>query len=153
MRYHVLAPAILIAVGLAAISHPPHAATPPSKASEEEEPAIDPMGPNSACYVCHMTFVGEEIAKQHLAAKVGCVECHGPSVKHANDENIGATPPDIRYKRAQIDAACAKCHDEHDVSARKVVARFTERKLPADTAPVCTDCHGRHRIDRAAKSN
>jgi formate-dependent nitrite reductase cytochrome c552 subunit len=100
-----------------------------------------------------MTFVGEEIAKRHLAEKVGCIQCHGPSEKHANDENIGATPPDIRYKRDQVDAACAKCHDGHDVPARKVVARFHDRKLPADTSPMCTDCHGLHRIDRAAKSN
>lgn len=112
---------------------------------------IDPLGPNSACYVCHMTFVREPIAKVHLAAKITCVKCHGLSEKHANDENIGATKPDRVYKHGQIDGACGECHKEHDVDARKVIARFRERKLPASTAPVCTDCHGSHRIDRAAE--
>ena len=112
---------------------------------------IDPLGPNAACYVCHTTFVREEMSKVHLAAKVDCVKCHGLSDKHANDENIGATKPDRLYKRHQIDRACAECHEEHDVEAKKIIARFCERKLPAKTAPVCTDCHGTHRIDRAAE--
>ena len=111
---------------------------------------IDPLGPNAACYVCHTTFVREQMSKVHLAEKVTCVKCHGLSDKHANDENIGATKPDVTFKRAQIDAACEKCHDEHDVSARKVLARFRQRHLPAGQAPVCTDCHGMHRIDRSA---
>lgn len=115
------------------------------------EETIDPLGPNAACYVCHTTFVREEMSKVHLAAKVGCVKCHGLCDKHANDENIGATKPDRVYKRNQIDRACAECHEEHDVAANKVIARFCERRLPAKPAPVCTDCHGAHRIDRAAE--
>jgi hypothetical protein len=127
------------------VVHFSRAADPPA------EGTIDPMGPNSACYVCHMTFVRESISKTHLAAKVPCVKCHGLSAKHANDENIGATKPDRLYKRAQIDRACGECHEKHDVPAAKVVTRFAERKLPAGVAPVCTDCHGSHHIDRAAK--
>lgn len=119
-------------------------------AADKSAAVIDPLGPNSACYVCHMTFVREELVKRHLPEKVGCVDCHGPSIKHANDEDIGATPPDIRFRRDQVDAACVKCHDEHDAPAAKVVARFIERQLPAKSAPICTDCHGKHRIDRAA---
>ena len=108
----------------------------------------DPLGANAACYVCHMTFVKEELSKVHLAAKVGCVKCHGLSAKHANDENIGATKPDITYKRNQVNAACAKCHGAHNVPARKVVGRFVERRLPAAPSPVCTDCHGAHKIEK-----
>jgi formate-dependent nitrite reductase cytochrome c552 subunit len=100
-----------------------------------------------------MTFVREAVSKTHLAAGVGCTKCHGLSDKHANDENIGATKPDIVYPRDQVDGACGKCHQGHDAPAAKVVARFVERKLPADPAPVCTDCHGAHRIDRAAKTD
>ena len=125
--------------------HPGTAADPPA------EGTIDPLGPNSACYVCHMTFVRESLSKTHLAAQVPCVKCHGLSAKHANDENIGATKPDRMYQRHQVDPACAECHKKHDVPAAKVVARFAERKLPTRAAPVCTDCHGTHRIDRAAK--
>lgn len=128
-------------------------AKPSANAESESSDTIDPMGPNSACYVCHMTFVHEPIAKVHKEAKIGCIECHGVSAAHANDEHIGATRPDIVYKHDQVDPSCSKCHKTHDVPAAKVVARFARRKLPLDKAPICTDCHGQHRIDRAAKGN
>lgn len=115
-----------------------------------EAPAIDPQGPNAACYVCHMTFVREELSKVHLAAKVDCAKCHGTSAKHANDEDVGATKPDIVFKKHEVDAMCRKCHETHDAPARKVVARFVERKL-ADDKFVCTDCHGTHKIEHAAE--
>lgn len=122
-----------------------------SERAQGAEESIDPMGPNAACYVCHMTFVHEKIAKLHKAEKIGCIDCHGVSARHANDEHIGATPPDIVFKRDKVDAFCGKCHATHDAPAAKVVARFVQRKLPAQPAPICTDCHGQHRIDRAAQ--
>ena len=137
-------------------SHAPAADEPSDEqepAGDEGEPAeIDPLGPNAACYVCHTTFVHEELSKQHLVEQIGCIKCHGLSDKHANDENIGATPPDVTYKRGQIDAACTiECHEEHDVPAKDVLARFLERKLPHSPPPVCTECHGTHRIEEAAE--
>jgi len=116
----------------------------------------DPLGPNAACYMCHMPFVDEKLATTHLNAKIYCTECHGPSTAHVNDENIGATPPDIIIKRDQIDASCAACHKTHDVPPQKVIARFLERTKAKPTSqpatqstqpsPVCTDCHGTHKI-------
>jgi hypothetical protein len=129
-----------------------HPTEEPSPDEDDSGGFIDPLGPNAACYVCHLTFVQEEISKIHLAEDTGCIECHGVSAPHANDENIGATPPDIVYSRNQIDPACAECHDTHDVPAEQVVGRFLQRGLPASETPVCTDCHGRHRIDRAAEA-
>jgi hypothetical protein len=129
--------------------------TAPAEESDGEDDSggfIDPLGPNAACYVCHLTFVREEISKVHLAEEIGCIECHGVSAAHANDEDIGATPPDTMYKRHEVDPACAKCHETHDAPASEVVGRFLDRKLPADPSPICTDCHGRHRIDRAAEA-
>jgi hypothetical protein len=127
----------------------------PAKAAESEDDDLDaltdPTGANAACYVCHMTFVHEEISKIHLAEKTGCIHCHGLSAAHANDENIGATKPDITYTREQVDPSCYKCHEDHDVPAKDVVARFIERELPANVAPICTDCHGTHRIEHAAE--
>jgi len=111
---------------------------------------IDPMGPNAACYVCHQTFIFEPMSVVHKAEKVTCIKCHGLSAAHANDEHIGATPPDVRYPREKVDAACAECHEDHDVPVADVLARFVERKLTPRPAPVCTDCHGRHRIPEAA---
>jgi hypothetical protein len=112
---------------------------------------MDPLGPNAACYVCHIPFVREELSRVHLKAEVACIECHGRSANHANDENIGATPPDVVYGRDQIDASCAKCHKNHNVPAREVVARFLERGLSPKTVAVCTDCHGTHRIEKPAE--
>ena len=116
--------------------------------AEDDAPLIDPLSANAACYVCHMTFIYEEFSKVHLAEKITCIECHGVSGPHANDENIGATPPDIVFEREEVDASCAECHEEHDVSPREIIARSIERGLP-DSSPICTDCHGTHKIEQA----
>jgi len=114
----------------------------------------DPMGPNAGCYVCHMTFVQEELATTHLHAGISCVRCHGTSAGHANDENIGATTPDVMIKGAQINPFCRACHKTHNAAPEKVVARWTERH-PAELlralqtpppAATCTECHGHHKI-------
>ncbi len=115
-----------------------------------DQDASDVLGGNAACLVCHLTFVKEPLARSHQLKGVSCTKCHGASVAHANDEHIGATRPDITYPRAKVDGACAVCHEEHDVPATKVIARFLERKLPAQPVTICTDCHGSHRIARAA---
>ena len=108
------------------------------------EPAgvIDAMGPNAACYVCHMGFVKEQISRVHLSEEITCIHCHGLSAGHANDENIGATRPDITFERNQIDALCLECHESHDISAEDL-AKYRSH-------PVCTDCHGSHRISSSA---
>jgi hypothetical protein len=110
------------------------------------EDVADPMGPNGACYVCHMTFVREELAKTHLTRKITCVKCHGLSAKHANDEDIGATKPDRPYTREQVNAMCRKCHKRHGAAPELVAARGIERGL-TKVPVVCTDCHGTHRIN------
>ena len=126
----------------------------PATKTDEEGPAgseakIDPLSVNASCYVCHIPFVREEISRVHFAEEITCIKCHGLSADHANDEDIGATKPDIIYARAEIDAACRKCHEEHDVEARDVIARWLRRRPPSP--PVCTDCHGTHRIADAAE--
>ena len=113
----------------------------------------NPLGANAGCYVCHMTFVKEELSRVHLAAGVGCARCHGPSAAHANDENIGATKPDITFSRAQVNPACRKCHPTHDADPAKIVARWAQvaaKKFAGHppSSPACTDCHGTHKIAR-----
>jgi hypothetical protein len=150
--------AVLVCAALAVwlTSYPVPAADPPAVVApatdDEDDGAMDPLGPNAACYVCHLTFVGEEIASVHHAENIGCIKCHGLSAAHANDEHIGATPPDKVYKRADVDRACRECHAKHDVAAADVVKRFVERKLKKSPAPICTDCHGQHRIEAAAET-
>ena len=124
---------------------------PTADAPSDDEPQENPLMVNAACYVCHIPFVQEEISRVHAKARVPCIDCHGLSAAHANDENVGATKPDRVYARDRIDKMCSKCHESHDVPARAVVARCFERKLSADTAAVCTDCHGQHRIERVGE--
>ena len=102
----------------------------------------NPLGANAACYVCHMNFVREEVSKSHLQAKITCVYCHGLSAGHANDENIGATPPDIKFERDQVNTMCLACHKPHDIPP----AELAKHKSP----PICTDCHGSHKISKSA---
>ncbi|MBN2476862.1 MAG: cytochrome c3 family protein [Pirellulales bacterium] len=120
-------------------------------AAEESGEETSPFSANAACYVCHIPFVREELGKVHLKAKVPCIECHGLSAAHANDEDIGATPPDVVFQRKQIDASCVKCHETHDAPARQVIARYQERKLSSESPAVCTDCHGSHKIEQPAE--
>ena len=122
----------------------------PAKEPEEKAEKINPLSVNATCYVCHMTFVREEISKVHFKEKVTCIKCHGLSAAHANDEDIGETKPDIMYKRGEVDAMCVKCHEDHDVPASDVIERFLDRK-PPESPTVCTDCHGMHRIQASDK--
>ena len=131
-----------------ALAGEPGGSAPAAKADEPLD-ADDLLAANAACCVCHTTFVKEELAKQHLENKVPCTKCHGLSDKHANDEHIGATKPDVLYPRVKIDAACEKCHEDHNVPGKKVVRRFVERKLSSASPTVCTDCHGHHKIERS----
>ena len=154
----------ILAIAVAAIGAPAGrvrfaAADPPAAAKagaaqkpaeDDESDATDVLGSNAACYVCHTTFVKEDLAKVHLKEKIGCIKCHGPSEKHANDEHVGATKPDVVIKRHEVDASCVKCHETHDAPARAVIARFIDRKLPADAKPICTGCHGMHKVDKAS---
>jgi len=154
----VLAPLVLAglaaAFGMAGIGAPRvESAGPPRSASASshsqppgDQDASDVLGANTACLVCHLTFVKEPLARSHQLKGVSCTKCHGASVAHANDEHIGATRPDITYPRGKVDGSCVVCHEEHDVPATKVIARFLERKLPAQRVVICTDCHGSHRI-------
>lgn len=111
----------------------------------------DPLGANAACYVCHIPFVKESLSRKHLREKITCTTCHGVSAGHANDEEIGATPPDETYERSEVNGHCRQCHESHDVKPEKVVALFLKRGLTASEV-VCTDCHGTHRIERAAET-
>ncbi|MFQ6131949.1 MAG: cytochrome c3 family protein [Armatimonadota bacterium] len=123
----------------------------PEPQAAPDEEATDPLGPNAACYMCHIPFVREELSREHLRAEITCLTCHGPSAGHVNDEDIGATKPDITYEREGVNAYCRLCHEDHDVPPEDVVARWLERKLTT-SPPVCTDCHGTHKIEASGES-
>ena len=108
------------------------------------EPAgqFDALGANAACYVCHIGFVKEQISKVHLSKDITCIHCHGLSASHANDENIGATLPDITFERDEVDIMCLKCHTRHTIPSVEL-SKYQSH-------PVCTDCHGTHRLSGPA---
>lgn len=142
-----LALLVIVTAGLATLACMCSCCPPPDNSIGAEAEAAarfdetNPLGANAACYVCHITFVKEELSKTHLKAKITCVRCHGVSAGHANDEDIGATKPDVTFERDRIDAMCLKCHKRHDISGLKAAA--------AKGPPVCTDCHDTHRIKKA----
>ncbi len=106
-----------------------------------------PVADNSACFVCHTNYDGEEMVVQHAIGNVGCIKCHGESHAHRNDED-NITPPDVMYPAAKIDKACQECHDTHDAPAKKVIAMW-QKKCPSKSDAgqlICTDCHGEHRL-------
>jgi hypothetical protein len=115
--------------------------------SQRDKPLAPSVAENAACFVCHDNFQEEQLVTQHGDGDVGCVDCHGKSYDHRNDET-NTTPPDVMFPRQKIDAACVECHDTHDAPAAEVVARLRERlpRLSQSQELVCTDCHGHHRL-------
>lgn len=116
-------------------------------AEKKVEPLFGPVADNTACYCCHTNYEEEEFVQYHAVADVGCIECHGQSFAHRNDED-NVTPPDVMFAPEKIAGNCAKCHDTHDAPAAEVITRWRER-CPAKTDPkslLCTDCHGEHRL-------
>jgi hypothetical protein len=118
--------------------------------------AGDRLPPNAACYICHMPLMKDTITKTHAKAGITCTRCHGLSAAHANDEKIGATPPDRKFRNGEGIAFCRTCHKTHDVAPEAVVQRYRQRvaAAPAATQPTasiaCTQCHGAHRLLRQA---
>jgi hypothetical protein len=108
-----------------------------------------PMADNSACFVCHGNYEEEKLALVHAREEIGCVECHGESFAHRDDED-NVTPPDVMYWPERIDDKCQECHEEHDVPAREVLTRWQERcpEKQDFTQVACTDCHFQHRLAR-----
>jgi len=106
---------------------------------------------NSLCYVCHLALQKDEVVVQHQAEGIGCVNCHGVSSEHMHDEML-MTKPDLLFGRKQVDAMCAKCHeDPHEDKQREFKAflgTWRGRDRPngraVTEASICTDCHGTH---------
>jgi hypothetical protein len=96
---------------------------------------------NTACFVCHANYKTESLANDHAGADVGCVNCHGQSSAHQNDEN-NITPPDTIYSADKIDPSCRSCHKAHNISPRNIIAHWVKRN-PNRTAPTCRGrgCH------------
>lgn len=94
---------------------------------------------NTACFVCHANYMTEFLANRHAKADIGCVNCHGQSSAHRNDEN-NITPPETMYSADKIDSFCQDCHEAHDIPPKKIIAHWLKHK--ADKTDLsCRGCH------------
>lgn len=121
---------------------------------------------NMICYVCHVDLQTEKISTTHLDADITCQKCHGSTTEHMHDETL-MTKPDVLWGRAEVNGMCSNqpCHapgQGHEFYTRQdhddpeAVAAFLRewygkprpngRTIDSDS--VCTDCHGKHNIDR-----
>ncbi|MCX5636702.1 MAG: DUF1080 domain-containing protein [Planctomycetota bacterium] len=135
--------------------------------SQSEKPSDTKSNGNSKCYVCHPGLKTEEITTAHLDMDITCDQCHGPSIEHMHDEML-MTKPDLLFGRSEVNKLCSNptCHrptEDRIVYGRQdhkdpvvVEAFFKEWKgrtrsngraiMPNS---VCTDCHGKHNLDKA----
>ncbi|HIJ52950.1 MAG TPA: hypothetical protein HPP66_07310 [Planctomycetes bacterium] len=116
---------------------------------DEEEEFVPPTGlvaDNSRCFVCHMSYMTEELTVIHARADISCSHCHGDCDAHIADESWAwgenGTAPDIMYPRPKINSFCMGCHPRDKMDAEQ------HKPLFADTGEkkYCTDCHGNHRL-------
>lgn len=110
----------------------------------EEEEAFDVATTqaaveNTACFVCHANYKTESLVNCHVKVNIGCVNCHGQSSAHQNDEN-NITPPETMYSAEKIDPFCQDCHESHDISPKKIIAHWLKRKADKND-PSCRGCH------------
>jgi len=130
-----------------------NAAEPKTQPAKKKPPAD-----NTACYVCHLTLEKEHITAVHFEEDIGCVDCHGRSKDHEQDE-MQMTTPDLLFGRSEVDRMCSECHDdpheghEDDVEAFRKKWRGRARPNGRSVTPtsICTDCHGTHNIDKGLK--
>ena len=109
-------------------------------------PAKGPQVDNGRCHVCHVNFSDERLAVGHARANIGCEKCHGPSDAHCGDEG-NVTAPTTLYAKADVDKSCKVCHpDDRLIEGAKSCPVVVDDD--AKGPKYCTDCHGRHRMER-----
>ena len=93
--------------------------------------------PDEDCFGCHSDFNGKEFSHS-IHGQNRCVSCHSNITEIPHVE--AALPP-----RSEIPTLCGRCH--HDI-LKKFETSIHWKSVSAGKreAPVCTDCHGEHRI-------
>ena len=102
------------------------------------------MALNARCFVCHLSYMQEELAVTHAREEISCAQCHGDSDAHIADESWASggkgTAPDRMYAPQEVNGFCMECH------AGDTLPEDDHAALIADKSPEdrCTDCHGEH---------
>ncbi len=115
---------------------------------------VDRPTDNRLCLVCHELLAEEEISHKHEVKNILCIDCHGQSRLHMEDEML-MTKADVLFGRTEADPFCLCCHPVHKEPAK--VEAFREEWRGRDrpngrvvtSSSICTDCHGTHNIHRA----
>lgn len=100
--------------------------------------------PRQVCGVCHKDILGDFLEGAHWheetqTADVTCVSCHSPHNKH---ERLEYSKHEWRLHLAE---SCRKCHAEN-VENYFLSGHYTQLKAGNLKAPVCSDCHAKHRV-------
>lgn len=112
-----------------------------------DEGVVAFMAVNGRCFVCHISYIQEELAVTHARAGMGCAQCHGESDAHIDDESWTSggkgTAPDRIYAPQEVDRFCMACHagDTFNDDNHTPPAADQSQKQR------CTDCHGSHLLN------
>ena len=113
---------------------------------DDEDEQIKTGADNSRCLVCHINFERELLSVVHAKTNIGCIKCHGESDAHIADESWASggngTAPDKMFPTNKINGFCFTCHPKSKLS------QAPHKELLANNGlkPICTDCHGKHRM-------
>ena len=120
---------------------PPPDATAGARAPHLADAGSTPPEKFDGCDTCHVDVADEVVGTRHQAKSVTCAKCHGKSIGHVRDEN-NEVKPDRVFTRQNTDAFCGTCHK---------CSRADAGRPRAKKGPICTECHGSHKIVRVGK--
>ncbi|MBC8403008.1 MAG: hypothetical protein H8E14_16095 [Candidatus Marinimicrobia bacterium] len=107
--------------------------------------------PRQVCGVCHQDILEEFYSSAHWheeteTADVTCVSCHSP---HNKQEKADYSPGEWKI---HLTESCRDCHREK-VENYDLSGHFREVLAGNLKAPVCSDCHARHKVLSPRDSN
>ncbi len=100
--------------------------------------------PREVCGVCHQDILRDFLESSHwpesgVEGDVTCVSCHDPHFKNEKS----------KFSREgwnlNLVESCNKCHGEQVVNYT-ASKHFKEVQAGNNNAPICSDCHARHRV-------
>jgi hypothetical protein len=134
----------ILALSCAVTSRPDGNGSAPGGEARNPAAAKPSMGgganPLAGCTICHVDIEKAFAGSTHERKGVGCIKCHGPSDGHVGDENNNVKPDQV-FARKDVDRECGRCHACSRPAAPAAA-------LPAAKPPVCTGCHGSHKVVR-----